>query len=388
MKEPLVHYDPLDPETVRDPYPTYAAMRQLGAPCWNEIMKCWVVTSYEGCRRVLGDHENFAADWRRGGESMPDSALSVHSLDPPDSTVIYRELAATLRQVNTPGLSRRLRHAISDRLRMLTGPPVDLVPDFTEPLACWFLSEVLEVPSLDTPEIRPMGEAIHRAMDAGLVPEAFQPGRDAHRKLAALIETWVASMNPEQPLRNLVDRTAAEGLERTMTLNSVRTLIANAFTSLPASLSTIVHGFARDPGLLTGTVDEKRLDMAVHEFLRHESPSQGTTRLCVADTVLSGTKICRGEDVLILISAGNRDPAKFDDPDRLRPERWPNQHIAFGHGPHSCSAAMLSRFLLRELVAVLAEGSVSIRVTGPVTYKPAATIRMRATLPAVVTQHA
>ncbi|WP_329025865.1 cytochrome P450 [Streptomyces sp. NBC_00690] len=388
MKELLVHYDPLDPDTIRDPYPTYAAMRELKVPCWNEIMKCWVITSYDECRRVLGDHENFAADWRRGGESLPDSALSVHSLDPPDSTVIYRELAATLRQVTTPDLSSRLRRTISDRLRALSGRAVDLVPDFTEPLACWFLSEVLEVPSLDTPEIRRVGEAIHRAMDAGLVPEAFQPGRDAHRKLAALIETWVASMSPEQPLRNLVDRAADEQLARTMVLNSVRTLIANAFTSLPASLGTIVHGFAADPELLKGTVDEKRLDMAVHEFLRHESPSQGTTRLCVADTVLSGTKIRRGEDVLTLISAGNRDPAKFDDPDRLRLARWPNQHIAFGHGPHSCSAAMLSRFLLRELVAVLAEGGVSIHLTGPVTYKSAATIRMRATLPGVVTQHA
>ncbi|MFJ2217672.1 cytochrome P450 [Streptomyces sp. NPDC087864] len=349
-------------------------------------MKCWVVTSYEECRRVLGDYENFAADWRRGGESMPDSALSVHSLDPPDSTAIYRELAATLRQVHTPDLSRTLRQDISDRLGRLAGPPVDLVRNFTEPLACWFLSEVLEVPSLDTPEIRPMGEAIHRSMDSGLVPEAFQPGREAHRKLAALIESWVSSMAPEQPLRILVDRTEAAGLKRTMTLNSVRTLIANAFTSLPASLSTVVNGFARDPGLLTGSLNEKRLDMAVHEFLRHESPSQGTTRLCVADTVLSGTKIRRGEDVLILISAANRDPAKFDEPDQLRPERWPNQHIAFGHGPHSCSAAMLSRFLLRELVAVLAEGRVGIHLTGPVTYKPAATIRMRATLPAVVTQ--
>ncbi|MER5365594.1 hypothetical protein [Streptomyces sp. NPDC002722] len=56
--------------------------------------------------------------------------------------------------------------------------------------------------------------------------------------------------------------------------------------------------------------------------------------------------------------------------------------------PRVRSAAMLSRFLPRELVAVLAEGSVSIRVTGPVTYKPAATIRMRATLSAVVTQRA
>ncbi|WP_018549758.1 cytochrome P450 [Streptomyces sp. LaPpAH-108] len=385
MKELLVHYDPLAPETIHDPYPTYKAMRELGAPCWNEIMKCWVVTSYDGCKRVLSDYENFAADWRRGGESMPENALSVHSLDPPDSTVIYRELAATLRQVIAPDLSHRLRQAISDRLRTLAGPPVDLVSDFTEPLACWFLSEVLEVPSLDTPEIRSMGGAIHRAMDAGLVPEAFQPGRDAHRKLAALIEAWVASMTPQQPLRTLVDRAAVEGLEGAMTLNSVRTLIANAFTSLPASLGTIVHGFARDPGLLAGTVNEKRLDMAVHEFLRHESPSQGTTRLCVADTVLSGAKIRRGEDVLVLVSAGNRDPAKFDDPDQLRPERWPNQHIAFGHGPHSCSAAMLSRVLLRELVAVLADGSISIRLTGPVTYKPAATIRMRATLPAVVT---
>ncbi|GLZ33805.1 cytochrome P450 [Lentzea sp. NBRC 105346] len=379
-----VSFNPLDPDTLRDPYPVYAAMRATGAPQWSELMDCWVVTSYRECKRVLVEHETFAADWRRGGDTVPDAALNVHSLDPPEHTPLYRELGTTLRHAATTELPARIRAEVDRRLDALAGEPTNLITAFTEPLACWFLSEVLQIPPLDTPEIRSMGQAIHYAMDAGLVPAAHEPGRRAHRELAALIETWVAEAKPDQPLRAMMDRADEAGLDPRIVVNSVRTLVANAFTSLPSALGTTMYAVGRDETMLRRLTDSAAFDRAAHELLRYESPSQGTTRLAVADTTLSGVRIRRGQAVLAMVGAANHDPEEFEEPDRLRLDRWPNPHLAFGRGAHGCSATALSLVLLRELLATLADLRVSVRLTGDATHKRAATIRMLEILPAVV----
>jgi cytochrome P450 len=381
MTELSVVYRPLDLDTIHDPYPVYAAMRATGSPCWSDILGSWVVTSYDDCRRVLEDHETFAADRRRGGDKVPDIALNVHSLDPPEHTAISRELAGTLRKVSSADLAARVRVEIGRRLDALPAGPTNLITAFTEPLACWFLSEALGLPALDTLEIRLLGEAIHYAMDSALMPERREPGRVAHRRLAALIETWLAEMPAGRPLSSMVRRANKNGVARQVVVNSIRTLVVNAFTSLPSSVGNVICALGREENLLDQTVD---LGRAVQEFLRHESPSQGTTRLCVADTELAGTPIRSGDSVYVLVAAANRDPAKFDEPDRLRLDRRPNPHMAFGHGVHACAAALLSRMLLRELLAVLTERRVVVRLAGPVVHKSAATVRMIAELPAAL----
>lgn len=54
-----------------------------------------------------------------------------------------------------------------------------------------------------------------------------------------------------------------------------------------------------------------------------------------------------------LLGAANRDPAVFDEPDRFRPERDPNPHVAFGAGTHFCLGAPLVRLQLETSVGAL-----------------------------------
>jgi cytochrome P450 len=89
--------------------------------------------------------------------------------------------------------------------------------------------------------------------------------------------------------------------------------------------------------------DLSLIPSAVEELLRYESPSQHTARLAPEDTILGGKRIRKRQAVIAVMAAGNRDPERFSDPDRLDITRSDNRHLAFGWGAHFCFGAALAR---------------------------------------------
>jgi len=89
--------------------------------------------------------------------------------------------------------------------------------------------------------------------------------------------------------------------------------------------------------------DPAILETAVEELLRFESPSQHTARLAPDDVVLGGKPIRKRDAVMAVMAAGNRDPERFPDPDRLDLRRADNRHLAFGWAAHFCFGAPLAR---------------------------------------------
>src|SRR5579871_807392 len=89
--------------------------------------------------------------------------------------------------------------------------------------------------------------------------------------------------------------------------------------------------------------DPSIMPSAVEELLRYESPSQHTARLAPEDTEMGGHEIKKGQAVIAVMAAANRDPERFVDPDRLDLRRPDNRHVAFGWAAHFCFGAPLAR---------------------------------------------
>ncbi|MDB5736952.1 MAG: cytochrome, partial [Sphingomonas bacterium] len=104
----------------------------------------------------------------------------------------------------------------------------------------------------------------------------------------------------------------------------------------------------RQPERLAEMRDRPEIaDTAVEELLRYETPSQHTGRICRADTLMGGKVIPKGAAVMAVMAAGNRDPERFPDPDRLDLARADNRHLAFGWSAHFCFGAPLARMEAR-----------------------------------------
>jgi cytochrome P450 len=117
------------------------------------------------------------------------------------------------------------------------------------------------------------------------------------------------------------------GQETTTNLigNGVLTLLRN-----PSQLERLQN----DPSLIPS---------ALEEMLRYESPSQHTGRIAPEDVELGGKMIRKGQAVMAVMAAANRDPERFPDPDRFDVARADNRHLAFGYAAHFCFGAALAR---------------------------------------------
>jgi cytochrome P450 family 142 subfamily A polypeptide 1 len=99
--------------------------------------------------------------------------------------------------------------------------------------------------------------------------------------------------------------------------------------------------------------DPARMEDGVEELLRWVSPIKNMSRTVTRDVQLHDETLREGEQVILMYPAANRDPRKFDDPERFDVRRYPNPHLAFGFGPHFCLGASLARLELQVMFSEL-----------------------------------
>src|SRR4029077_10784770 len=121
---------------------------------------------------------------------------------------------------------------------------------------------------------------------------------------------------------------------------------------------------------------------AVEETMRHSPIACGTLRLAVEDAELDGYIFPDGTWVLVNTAAANRDPAVYEDPDRVDITRDGAPPIlTFGGGVHYCLGANLARREIAEALNVLAQRLLTPRTAGPVPGKPMVSLSGPKSLP-------
>jgi cytochrome P450 len=121
---------------------------------------------------------------------------------------------------------------------------------------------------------------------------------------------------------------------------------------------------------------------AVEETMRHSGVSFGTVRVALVDVEIAEVIIPGGTLVIANNASANRDPAVYDDPDRLDVTRKAASAIqTFGGGMHYCLGAHLARLELSEALSVMARRMPNVRCTGPAPWKPLTSLTGPTTLP-------
>jgi len=182
----------------------------------------------------------------------------------------------------------------------------------------------------------------------------FQQNPDGVARVLATVEAMTtyfrsAIREQERQPRGLIGALlAAEDVGDRLTEDEI---IANVIITMVGGQETTTNLIGN--GLLTllrnpDVIERLRADpslvpSAVEELLRFESPSQHTARIAPADATLGGRTIPRGQGVVAVMAAANRDPERFPEPDALDICRADNRHLAFGWAAHFCFGAPLAR---------------------------------------------
>ncbi|MFP2925673.1 cytochrome P450 [Pyxidicoccus sp. 3LG] len=371
-----VEFEPLHPETLRDPYPVYARMRALAPVMWQERLNSWLLTRHAECLQVLKDSRRFAADWRRVGVAVPEHGLSVQSMDPPEHGELRGLLVSAYRAQDLAAVERR---AYLHANRLLAGLRAEgggeLMTRFAAPLALHAVCDFLGVPAPDPASFGEMSDAIIRGMDAGLAPERAAPGAAAGAGLSALVASWFEPPPAGGMLGFLARSESAAGMPRGVLMNSMRVVFHAGYTSVYSAVGSSLISLLRHGVELSRLGDPALLETAVEELFRYDGPVQATGRVCTEDVELGGVRIARGQELVLLLGSANRDPEAFSQPEALVLDRQPNPHLAFGWGIHACVGGLLAKAVVRLALSSLIEHAPRLRLSGDVVHKPQATQR-------------
>ena len=131
------------------------------------------------------------------------------------------------------------------------------------------------------------------------------------------------------------------------------------------SISNTLHHLATVPAdfaLLAG--EPERIPAAIEELLRFMTPIAHLGRTTTCDVEIAERAVPAGALVSICFASANRDEAEFPDADRLRLDRRPNRHVAFGHGPHTCVGAPMARLVLQVALEQVLTRCAAIELAG------------------------
>ncbi len=358
---PLSLYLLLDPEVLADPYPLYHRLRSHDPVHWDPYLHAWVVTRYEEVVTVL---TRFSAARTPGPEYF--EALGAPEVTPVARVMVKQMLFmdapahTRLRRLASPAFSpggvRELRAHIEQIATKLIDDVIargtdrfDLLADFAEPLPAIVTAEMLGVPVEDHVRLKEwsvtfaemLGNFQHNPDRLGGVLRAVE-------HLTAYFGNAIAQQrkNPRPGLVHALMTAEIDGdrlSDDEIAANCIVTLVGG----LETTTNLITNGMlslVRNPVRIAELrLDPTLMPAAVEELLRYESPSQHTARLAPADVMLGGKQIRKRQPVYAVMAAGNRDPGRFADPDRLDFHRTENRHLAFGAGAHLCFGAPLAR---------------------------------------------
>ena len=370
-----VAYNPLSAAVVQDPYPVYRELRARDPVHRSRLMDAWLFTRYRDVDTVLRNHRQFSNNpyhrkrsVQRRNPSPPQKDLSMLFLDPPDHT--------RLRTLVNKAFTRQTVNALEPRIRSLMGGLLDAIDDpsgfdlmtaVARPLPVIVIAEMLGVPPEDRSQFTIWSNQRARTIEPTATErerkDAEAAGRSLDSYFLSIIETRRAE--PQGDIISALVHAEEEGdtLSEQEMLNMLRLLLIAGNETTTNLIGNGMLALLRHPDQMSALRDDPALmPVAVDELLRYDSPVQSDFRAAVEECEVNGFPIGRGESLVLLLGAANRDPETFGDPDRLDITRREGNHISFGRGIHHCLGAFLARLEGRIAFEMLLERFSSIRL--------------------------
>ena len=353
---------------VDDPYSTYAWLRDNEPVYWDAVNELWIVTRYDDVVDVEKHKERFISSDKVKGGYRPNLAADPAIIGLDDPLHSHRRNLVS-RRFTPRAVSRWEDHVRSTVSGLFDtaqahGGPIEIVGELAAPLPAEMIGLLLGFPDEMFPKLMEWSERTI-ALGGGpryLNEEGITAAMEFAQASADLYEekqrcpaddvmtVWTTAEVPGHDFG--VDEVISDclllldgGAETT------RTVIARGMIEL-----------ARRPEQWARLRDGVDLSIAVEELIRFVTPVHNMCRVAVEDTVLSGSAVAAGEQLMLMYGSANRDPAHFADPEALDVTRHPNHHLSFGFGTHFCLGSSLARLEIRLFFEELLSRASELRV--------------------------
>ncbi len=378
------------PEGRSNPYPLYHQLREA-QPVHRSALGMWVLSRYDDCWAAVRDprlgkdyarqvEQRFGPDWRTHPSLTAGEHSMLNTTGPEHSRL--RKLVS---KAFTPRMIEKLKPVIARVVGELLAPVAEagggnVLEAVGFPLPVTIIGEMLGVPRADHARFRVLvhdlvailemkptavqmaaADAAHleiRAYFLGLIAEKRRRPVDDLLSSLATIEVgddWLT----DDEISTMASLLFAAGFETTTNLfgNGLVALLRH-----PDQLALL----RRDPSLFANLPDE---------LLRYDGSVHLVNRITEAAVEVGGVTIPAGEQVFALLGAGNRDPGRYEHPDRLDVTRTGVQPLTFGGGVHFCLGAALARAEIEITFRTLLQRFDHIELDGEPVFQDRLTLR-------------
>jgi len=332
-----------------DPEPVYAYLREHRPVYWDPTNEIWGVSRHRDIVAIEKD----PATWSNAGGYRPNIPAdpSMIGVDDPLHTERRRLVARRFTPRAVTDHAQLVRTTVASLIDAVAAQgKSEVVAELAAPLPAKMIGHLLGFPDDWWPKLVHwststilLGGGPRYATDEGILSaaafgEAAIGLADERRRCPVddLMSVWTRAEVGGSPLTN--DDLASDAL---LLLDggaeTTRTVIANGIDSF------IRHPEQRE--LLRR--EPERTSVAVEELIRWTTPVLNMCRVATRDAEIAGTRVAKGQQVVLMYGSANRDETAFEDPQRFDVTRDPNPHISFGFGTHFCLGAALARLELR-----------------------------------------
>jgi cytochrome P450 len=346
-------FNPFDDATRRSPFALFARARREH-PVWrHEGLPVTSVFRHADCQAILRDPKTWSSMFPPPpGFTPEDVPRSMLVTDPPEHT----RLRGLVSQAFTPKRIRELApriDAIAEALldEALARREVDLVEALTYPLPVIVIAEMIGVPAEDRAQFKAWSDALVAPLGSVFFappsPEMIAEQRRIRGELEAYFVRLVDERRraPRDDLLTALVQAELEGSRLSfpeLLAMLILLLVAGNETTTNLIGNATLELLAHPDALATLRADPALVPSAIEEVLRYSSPVQMDPRIATRDVEIRGHTIPAGEFVLCWLGAANRDEDVFGHPEVFDIRRDPNNHLAFGFGPHYCLGASLA----------------------------------------------
>ena len=365
-----------NPAFLNDPYPVLNAVREA-TPIFTQATtetgrETWFLTRHDDIQRALRDRRlgrvfDHALTYEEVGVDEPDPALgpyldierwSLLQMEPPDHTRIRSLLSREFTPRRVAALQPRMREIVAELLQATPTGEIDVIADLAQPFSLRVMCELIGAPFEDQAMLLDWSHRIVKMYELDTTPQQVKAAVEASAEFAGWATDLIATRRID-PTDDLISGLCTVETDEGKLTNDeiVSTVILLLNAGHEATVNTLGNGLAalldrRDQWeRLTG--GEVPFNVAPEELFRFDSPLQLFERwVLVDDYEVAGTHIPKGHKIAMLFGAANRDPRKWEHPDRFDIARGNPTHVTFGWGLHHCIGAPLARL---EVATVLEE---------------------------------
>jgi len=380
-------FDPLAPEFAEDPYKTYDIMRELDEPFYYSDIDTWMLTKINDVESVAlnktmvrGLHDRLTKEElheqqrKMNWHDMPYHERFVQFNMLESEGEIHSRLRKQVFKEFTPIMIKKQQDAIQsyvERLlsKLIDRKQIDFVEEFASHVPGHIIGRVLGVPDEDCPQLRVWSENVVRFFNVGCDDEDKYIAEQSTKEFFFYLQDLLKERKrkpQDDLLSRLQERKNAGQMNEDELIATAMLILMAGHGSTIDVLGSGMHSLLRFPEEQYKLRENPNLiKTAIQEMFRFESPLPYFHRFATEETILAGHTFKEGTRFGLLYGAANRDPSRFNEPNRFDITRNPNRHVAFGGGTHFCLGNHLARLDMDVIFTTLNDRFKSIELADP-----------------------